>query len=48
MARESSTILDTGDRFPDLEFHLVSGGRMLFPRDSGSRWRVLLVYRGHW
>jgi hypothetical protein len=48
MARESSTILDTGDRFPDLEFNLVSGEKMLLPRDLGNRWRVLLIYRGHW
>ena len=48
MARESSILLDNGDSFPDLEFHLVSGEKMLLPRDLGNRWRVVLIYRGHW
>jgi len=27
---------------------LISGERILFPQDMGKRWRILLVYRGHW
>lgn len=48
MTRERNVLLDTGDILPDVEFDLVTGGRMVLPRDLGSRWRVLFVYRGHW
>ena len=48
MAREAVKLLDTGDGFPNLDFRLISGERMLVPQDLGKRWRILLVYRGHW
>ena len=48
MTREKNILLDSGDSFPDIEVDLAAGGRMLVPRDLGSRWRVLFVYRGHW
>jgi len=48
MARETAKLLDTADTFPNLDFNLISGERILFPQDMGKRWRILLVYRGHW
>jgi hypothetical protein len=48
MARERDVLLDSGDSFPDLAFNLVDDGKMSFLRDTGGRWRVLLIYRGHW
>jgi len=48
MAREAAKLLDTGDTFPNLDFSLISGEKILFPQDLGKRWRILLVYRGHW
>ena len=48
MARKGNIVLDNGDSLPDLEFDLASGEKMVFPRDAGSRWRVLFIYRGHW
>jgi len=48
MAREGTTILDTGDRFPDLSLSLVSGGTLALPGDLGPGFGVALFYRGHW
>jgi hypothetical protein len=48
MAREAVRLLDTGDRFTSLEFNVIDGERIVFPEDMGERWRILLVYRGHW
>ena len=48
MAREAVNILDTGNSLPNFDFRLISGEGMLVPQDLGSRWRVLLIYRGHW
>jgi len=48
MTREIATLLDTGDNFPDLDFTLVSGESTVVTRNLGKRWRILLIYRGHW
>ena len=48
MARAGSTILDTGDRFPALEFDTVSHGHLRLPDAFGDGWGVLLIYRAHW
>ena len=48
MTRGIATLLDTGDSFPDLDFTLVSGESVVVPQDLGKRWRILLIYRGHW
>jgi hypothetical protein len=48
MARERNVLLDSGDSFPDLDLNLVDGGKTSYLRHSGGRWRVLLIYRGHW
>jgi hypothetical protein len=48
MAREAAELLDNGDNFPSLDFRLISGERIIVPQDMGKRWRILLIYRGHW
>jgi hypothetical protein len=48
VARAGATILDSGDRFPDLTFPTVAHGRLTLPEAFGDAWGVFLVYRGHW
>ena len=48
MARNSARILDEGDAFPDIEFHLVDGTSTRIPGDWNGSWGLLIVYRGHW
>ncbi len=48
MTREAVKILDTGDTFPNLDFRLINDERMLVPQGLGKRWRIVLIYRGHW
>jgi hypothetical protein len=48
MARMDSSILDTNDRFPDLEMKLVSGETLKLPQATGEGYGVVLFYRGHW
>ncbi len=48
MARIGSSILDTNDRFPDLELKLVSGETLKLPQATGEGYGVVLFYRGHW
>ena len=48
MAHEGTTILDTGDRFPDLSLSLVDGGTLALPGGLGPSFGVALFYRGHW
>jgi peroxiredoxin len=40
--------LDTGDRFPDLELSLVSGGMQRISALAADQWSVVLLYRGDW
>jgi peroxiredoxin len=40
--------LDTGDRFPDLELSLVSGGMQRISALAAGQWSVVLLYRGDW
>ena len=40
--------LNTGDRFPSMEFDLVGGGKITLPTDITSRYALVLFYRGHW
>ncbi len=47
MAREGSTILDSGDALPELELTLVDGGKVNVPADLGDGWKVLLIFRGY-
>ena len=48
MAREGTTILDTGERFPDLSLSLVNGGTLALPGALGPGFGVAPFYRGHW
>ena len=40
--------LNAGDRFPALTLNCVDGGRLDLPDSSGSKYQVVLFYRGHW
>lgn len=48
MAQSLGNKLDSGDAFPDLELHLVSGGTQKISQIADKRWCVLLLYRGDW
>ncbi len=48
MARESTFILDSGDKFPVLAFDTVAHGRVDLPDGFGDDWGVFLIYRAHW
>ncbi len=48
MAQSLGNKLDSGDAFPDLELHLVSGGTQTISQIAGDRWCALLLYRGDW
>lgn len=40
--------LGIGDTFPNMTFNLVSGGTLALPGGLGSKYSVVLFYRGHW
>jgi hypothetical protein len=40
--------LGIGDAFPNVSVSLVGGGIMELPRGIGSKYGVILFYRGHW
>lgn len=48
MARAGHTILDSGQRFPRLEFDTVAHGPLSLPDGLGAGWAVVLLYRAHW
>lgn len=48
MPRMTDNMLDSGDRFPDLELDQVGGGKLRLPHDLADEWGVILMYRGHW
>ncbi len=48
MARASSFVLDSGDRFPSLSMDTVGHGRLSLPEAFGEDWGVFLIYRAHW
>lgn len=48
VAQSLGNKLDSGDRFPDLELSLVSGGTRRLSALAGNGWCVLLIYRGDW
>jgi hypothetical protein len=48
MARIGSVILDTNDRFPELDLKLVSGESLKLLQATGEGYGVVLFYRGHW
>lgn len=40
--------LGIGDMFPDLTLNVVKGGTISLPTGIGSKYGVILFYRGHW
>ena len=48
MAQSLGEKLDTGNRFPDLELPLVSGGMQRISALAAGQWSVVLLYRGDW
>jgi peroxiredoxin len=48
VAQSLGNTLDTGDRFPDLDLPLVSGGTQRISALAAGRWSVVLLYRGDW
>lgn len=48
MARFDTHLLDSNDRFPNLELSLSTGGKLNFPDELGGDYSVFLVYRGYW
>ncbi len=48
MAQSLGNKLDAGERFPDLDLSLVSGGTQRVSALADGRWSVVLLYRGDW
>lgn len=48
MARENVKLLDTGDKFPDLQIKLTSGETTKATDAGKLNWKVILFYRGNW
>ena len=40
--------MDSGDRFPELELHLISGQILKLPQEIGEGYCTILFYRGYW
>jgi peroxiredoxin len=43
-----ATKLNAGDAFPTLSLDLLGGTTLTLPNDIGTRYGVVLFYRGHW
>ncbi len=48
MAQAETKKLDSADRFPEIQLHLVDGSSMSLPTTAQARWTVFLIYRGYW
>ena len=48
MGKEVDVLLDTNDRFPELELQLVSGESIKLPEATGEGYGIVLFYRGSW
>lgn len=48
MAGTTSNLLDTNDRFPELDLQLISGDTVKLPAEAGDGYSVIFFYRGHW
>lgn len=48
MAHALGPVLDSGARFPDLEWQWLNAGRRSLSSMTGGGWSVLLIYRGDW
>lgn len=40
--------LGIGASFPELALNLVDGGTLELPRGTGTRYQIVLFFRGHW
>ena len=43
-----TTMLTTGDQFPDIVLTSTAGDTITLPADLESQHTVVLFYRGHW
>ena len=43
-----TTMLTTGDQFPDIVLTNTAGDTITLPADLESQYTVVLFYRGHW
>ena len=43
-----TTMLTTGDQFPDIVLTSTAGDTITLPADLKSQYTVVLFYRGHW
>ncbi len=43
-----TTMLTTGDQFPDIVLTSTAGDTVNLPADLESQYTVVLFYRGHW
>jgi len=48
MGRLGKNLLDTGDRFPELDLQLISGRTLRLPQELEEGYSVIFLYRGHW
>ncbi len=48
MARAGTTILDSGDSFPNLILKTIDGGTIETGKHLKGSWNVVLFYRGYW
>jgi hypothetical protein len=48
MTRKGTKFLDSDDRFPELELHLISGQILKLPQEIGEGYCTILFYRGYW
>jgi hypothetical protein len=48
MARFEGTRMDSGERFPAIDFETLPGTGLHLPEGLGDGYKVLLVYRGQW
>ena len=43
-----TTMLTSGDQFPEIVLTSVTGDALSLPADLESQYTVVLFYRGHW
>ena len=48
MGRIGSALLDTNDRFPELDLRLISDKTIKLPQEAGDGYAVVFFYRGGW
>ena len=43
-----TTMLASGDQFPDITLNSVAGDTLSLPADLDTPYNIVLFYRGHW